>query len=291
MLRTQLANGSLIRLRQNVFIAAAHWPELPGLQYALLARAEQTAHPRAVTSHGSAAAILGLPYPGWGQWSDGPVTMSVESGSRPSRPGVVYHQASLPDGQVVKDAAGFRLTSAARTAVDLAASLALPEALVLLDAAARLACERFVAEVRRRDYRNPRLITAARELLLEAARAARCARLQPAIALTEPSRESPIESLSAGHFHLAGLPTPLFQEPIRTRLGVVFPDCYWPEKRLVGEADGAGKYTDPTASVREKEREQALRDLDLRVVRWLGKEIMSRPQVVVERVARELGAS
>lgn len=72
---------------------------------------------------------------------------------------------------------------------------------------------------------------------------------------------------------------------------MVFPDCYWPEQRLVGEADGAGKYTDATASVREKEREQALRDLDFRVVRWLGKEIMSRPQVVVERVARQLGAS
>jgi len=49
------------------------------------------------------------------------------------------------------------------------------------------------------------------------------------------------------------------------------------------------KYTDALAVVREKEREQALRDLGFTVVRWLAKEIMARPQVVVTRVARALG--
>lgn len=100
-----------------------------------------------------------------------------------------------------------------------------------------------------------------RELLDEAALTVRCARLEAAIALVEPCRESPIESLAAGHFHLAGLPCPLFQEPVRTRLGVFFPDCYWPEHRLIGEADGAVKYADADAYVKEKEREQAFRDV------------------------------
>ena len=57
------------------------------------------------------------------------------------------------------------------------------------------------------------------------------------------------------------------------------------------EADGAEKYRDQQAAVREKEREQVLRDLGYRSVRWLSKEIMARPDVVVDRVRRQLGAS
>lgn len=291
MLRTQLANGRLVRVRQNVFIAAADWPADAAEQFALRAHAEQAAHPEAVISHGAAAGILGLPNPGGMRWFDGPVGMTVEAGSRPFRDGVRYHRAPLPAGQVTTDAAGYRVTSVARTAVDLASSRELPETLVLLDAAARQACEQFVFEIRRRDYRNPRLVEAARELLSEAARTTRVSRLAPAIRLTEPCRESPIESLAAGHFALAGLPAPLWQEPIRTPAGTFYPDCLWPEHRLIGEADGADKYRDQQAAVREKEREQILRDLGFRVVRWLGKEIIGRPQIVVERVRRELAAS
>lgn len=291
MLRTQLASGQLVRIRQGVFIAAAHWPSEPAAHHALLARAEQVAHPHAVISRGSAAAILGLPHPGASAWCDGPVTLTVSAGSRPSRPGVRYHRAPLPESQVVRDEAGYRVTSAARTAVDLAEALELPQALVLLDAAARQACEQFVPVIRRRDYRNPRLVGAARELLTDAAATIRSTRVLPAIALTEPCRESPIESLSAGHFELAGLPKPLFQEPVKTRLGVFYPDCYWPEAGLIGEADGAVKYGTAESSILEKEREQLFRDLGYRVVRWLGKEILYRPWVVLDRVARELGAS
>jgi hypothetical protein len=291
MLRTQLSSGRLVRVRQNVFIAATHWPADPAEQFVLRAPAEQAAHPEAVISHGAAAAVLALPSPDSMRWFEGPIGMTVEAGSRPFRDGVCYHRAPLPAGQVTTDAAGYRVTSPARTAVDLAGSLELPQALVLLDAAARQACDRYVFEARRRDYRNPRLVAAARELLSEAARTIRASRLRPAIQLTEPCRESPIESLAAGHFALAGLPMPLWQEPIRTPVGTLYPDCFWPEYRLVGEADGADKYRDQQAAVREKEREQVLRDLGLRIVRWLGKEIIGRPQVVVERVRRELGAS
>jgi hypothetical protein len=291
MLRTQLAAGRLVRVRQGVFVGAADWPADAAGQFALRARAEQAAHPEAVISHGAAAAILGLPSPGGTRWFEGPIGMTVEAGSRPFRDGVCYHRTPLPAGQVTTDAAGYRITSAARTAVDLACALEPPQALVLLDAAARQACERFVFEIRRRDYRNPRLVGAARELLSDAARTIRSSRLAPAIQLSEPCRESPIESLAAGHFALAGLPAPLWQEPIRTPAGTFYPDCLWPEHRLIGEADGADKYRDQHAAVREKEREQVLRDLGFRVVRWLGKEIVGRPQIVVERVRRELAAS
>jgi very-short-patch-repair endonuclease len=201
-------------------------------------------------------------------------------------PGVVYHRQHLLPGQVVRDPWGYLVTTPARTAIDLAVGSPLPEALVLLDAAVRLACVGFLDQPRRRDYRSQPLVKAARCLLTEAASSVGCRRIEEAIGLADPARESAIESLSAGHFELAGLPRPRFQEPIRTPFGVFYPDCLWPEQRLIGEADGAFKYTDQAAIVAEKQREQILRDQGWGIVRWLGKEIMARPETVVERVAR-----
>lgn len=78
--------------------------------------------------------------------------------------------------------------------------------------------------------------------------------------------------------------------PIRTPKGTVYPDFFWREQGLIGEVDGAEKYRNPVAGVQEKEREQVLRDMNFRMVRWLGREIRLTPWVVVDRVARELAA-
>ncbi len=161
---------------------------------------------------------------------------------------------------------------------------------MLLDSAARLIIASLVpGTALRHHYANPRLAAVATELLVQAATTIRATRLQPALALLEPSRESVAESLTAGHLQLAGLPTPRFQAEIRTPIGKVYPDFYWEDLRLIGEVDGAVKYSDAHAYVLEKEREQALRDLGYRIVRWLAKEIMLRPEVVMERIARALG--
>ena len=104
-----------------------------------------------------------------------------------------------------------------------------------------------------------------------------------------PAREPAAESLSAGYFHQAGLPAPFIQHPNRTRLGTFYPDFYWREHRLIGECDGAVKYADKDAMVREKTRDQVLLDEGNRFVRWMAREVMLTPQVVVSRVARALG--
>ena len=201
----------------------------------------------------------------------------------------VHHRGPLPRNQVLPDSDGYLVTSPARTAVDLAADLDLPEALVLLDGAARLICASFVTSPPRRDYTNPTYVSAARDLLLQAAETVRATRARRAILLTRPCRESAAESLSAGYMHQAGIPTPTFQAEIRTAKGVYFPDFLWEEHRLIGECDGAVKYTDPRAYVAEKEREQDLRDNDWRFVRWLSKEIMLGQTAVMGRIARALG--
>ena len=210
------------------------------------------------------------------------------TGNSASSAAAVHHTGPLPVGQVQRDNEGYLVTTPARTVVDLAADLPLPDALVLLDSAARMICSSLVNQIRRRDYANPQLVRVAVDLLEQAATTVHATRLRPVLALVNPSRESVAESLSAGQLHLSGLPTPLFQPEIRTPMGKVYPDFLWEDLKLIGECDGAIKYDDSAAYVLEKEREQVLRDLGYRFVRWLAKEIMLEPAVVMERIARAL---
>ena len=289
MLRTRLGSGDLVQVRRGVYLRTDAWPTDAAGRHVVSARAEQTVHTAAVVSHQSAALILGLPTPGFGHWEDQPVSVTLPvTGNSTSSATAIHHTGPLPAGQVQRDKEGYLVTTPARTAVDLAADLPLPEALVLLDSAARLICASLVNEIRRRDYANPQLVRAAGDLLEQAVTTVRATRLRPALALVNPSRESVAESLSAGHMRLSGLPTPRFQAEIRTPIGTLYPDFLWDDLKLIGECDGAIKYNDASGYVLEKEREQVLRDLGYRFVRWLAKEIMLRPDVVMERIARAL---
>jgi very-short-patch-repair endonuclease len=289
MLRTRVGDGDLVQVRRGVYVRADAWPEDATGRHIVSTRAELTVHTASVASHQSAALILGLPTPGFARWEDQPVSVTLPaSGNSASTATAIHHTGPLPPAQVQRDKEGYLVTTPARTAIDLAADLPLPEALVLLDSAARLICASLVNQVRRRDYANPQLARAAVELLEQAAMTVRATRLRPALALVNPSRESMAESLSAGHLNLAALPMPLFQAEIRTPLGRLYPDFLWEDLRLIGECDGAVKYDNADAYVLEKEREQMLRDMGYRFVRWLAKEIMLTPTVVMERIARAL---
>ena len=289
MLSTQVAAGRLVKVRRGVYIAATAVPDDDAGMHLLRARAEQVVHPSAVISHASAAIVWSLPTPGFAEWQDAPpaVTLPSDEGAKSLRGPVVHHVGTLPRGHVTHDD-GYAVTTVARTAVDLAVGLQLPQALVLLDGAARRIIEQLVERPRSEHYANPRLVRAAVDLLRDASTAHRSATLASHVALTAPCRESAAESLSAGHFHEAGLPTPLYQHPIRTRTGTYFPDFYWPDHQLIGECDGAVKYQSPQDLVKEKVREDALREVGNRFVRWTGREIMLEPDGVVGRVARRL---
>ena len=292
MIRTAVASGRLHRIRQGVFIDALAWPEDSREQHLMRAAAELEVHPGAVLSHGSAAASWGLPHPGFTQWHERPVSITLPLGgtarSRPT-PVVAHRVATLPAGHVTRDVDGRRITSLARTAFDLSLRQPLPDALVVLDGAARALCAGMVANPRRGDYANTRLAATVREVFRQAAHGRTVASVFEAIELCDPRRESAVESMSAGHFQLAGLPTPDLQVRVETPTGDAYPDFYWSASNLIGECDGAIKYADERGYVREKDREQQLRDLGYRVVRWQAKEILLCPQVVVDRVARSLG--
>jgi hypothetical protein len=98
------------------------------------------------------------------------------------------------------------------------------------------------------------------------------------IEFADARAESPLESISRAGIHLAGLPAPELQLPFRDARGLIgYTDFAWPEAGVVGEADGDVKYLDPafrsgrTAEqvvLDEKIREDRLRGIGLRVVRW-----------------------
>lgn len=290
MIEAQLASGRLRRLRHGIYVQSASWPEKPGEQHLMLARAEQTVTPRGVLSHNSAALVWGLPTPGLREWYDDPPTLTYPAGSTDrARAGAARRRtANLPGTDVTLDDLGFPVTSLARTAVDLADRLPLPDALVILDAAGRILISALLGRPRPADFANPRLVHTVRESLAAVSRPRAVSRLLSTIEKVEPCRESPAESLTAGHLYLSGLPMPIFQAEIPSPFGTLRPDCYWPDRRLIGECDGAVKYADQASILKEKRREQWFRDEDYAMVRWLGAEILHQPADVMDRIGRAL---
>jgi hypothetical protein len=286
-----LEGGRLVRIRHGVYVGAGSWPEDDGEQHLLRAWAEQLVKPGAAVSHRSAARYWRLPLPHEG-WAEEPVWLTLPRGGAARSEREVRLQqcvADLPGEHVTRSEAGFAVTTLARTAVDVTRSLPLPEALLVLDAAVRTQCSRFVVQLGRRELANPRLVAIAREPFVEVADVLRgMSRVKRALSFADPIRESPIESLSYGHMVEAGLPLPTCQHEVRTPNGVYFPDFFWDGHGVIGESDGRVKYVDSGAVMREKEREQVLRDLGFRIVRWSGKEIHLSPSVVMERIERAL---
>jgi hypothetical protein len=295
MIRTALRRGRIMRIRQGVYLSTDAWPPDAGAQQLMRARAESAGSVLAVISRESAAIVWGLPSPTVVGWEDHRPSVSFPAGAGVNRRSgrVARHEEQLPAHHLTRDPEGYAVTRVERTVVDLAAGLPLPEMLVLLDAATRIRVSSFVTSPRRSDFANQRLIDAARSQLVDVARERRQVKVAAACAHADPRRESPAESLSAGYFILADLPAPLLQHRIRIQGATFYPDFLWAQRRLIGECDGASKYSDRSghAMVQEKQREQRLRDAGFSIVRWLAAEIMLRPAIVVDRVARALSVS
>ena len=101
-----------------------------------------------------------------------------------------------------------------------------------------------------------------------------------------------LESISRVQIHRLGLPAPELQYPIELNGRVVaFPGFAWAEFRVVGEADGVGKYVDQAFDQRsgvevvrdEKRREEDIREAVWWIVRrdW---DVAHRPTVLERRI-------
>lgn len=102
------------------------------------------------------------------------------------------------------------------------------------------------------------------------------------------ARETPLESLSFAAFVSSNLPLPEVQVEFDTRVGTARVDFHWRSQRVVGEADGAHKYSERADLVVEKRREDALRELGLTVIRWTWSDVADNFTETMSRIARAL---
>lgn len=114
---------------------------------------------------------------------------------------------------------------------------------------------------------------------------ARRARLEAILAFADGGAMLPGESLSRVLMHRLGFPQPVLQQEFRDRAGLIgYGDFWWKPWRVVGEFDGTAKYlkaeylagrTPSEVVVAEKRREDRLRRLGLKVVRWTWADLTS----------------
>jgi hypothetical protein len=132
--------------------------------------------------------------------------------------------------------------------------------------------------------------------LLERVRRRRSAGRAPrVIAFADGASESPAESRSRVVLARLGLPKPVLQSVILSARDefVARLDFEIAEFGTVGECDGVSKYVRylragesiAQAVIREKRREDAIRDTGRQMVRWIPAEL-SRPRILLERFER-----
>ena len=97
--------------------------------------------------------------------------------------------------------------------------------------------------------------------------------------------QTPLETLSRLRLMRGGLPEPRLQVPLHDDEGLIgYADMLWDDLGIVGEADGALKYSFGQVVFDEKLREDRIRALGYIVVRWTWDEIMRDPNRVAARI-------
>jgi hypothetical protein len=222
----------------------------------------------AVVSHVSAAVLHGLRI--WGVRLDRVhVTRRRRTGGRC---GVLVHVHSAADPAEIVMIGGLPVTSLARTVADLGRMLPFEQAVVFGDSAM---FHKLPGRVEK-DYVLAVLDHEPRRPGTKAARRA--------LDFSSTLSESVGESRSRVAIAAAGLPPPVLQWEVLAAATGAFVgrvDMGWPKQRTVGEFDGLVKYGRTLRPgqdiaevlVEEKLREDALRDEDLGVVRWIWKDL------------------
>jgi hypothetical protein len=190
--------------------------------------------------------------------------------------GVLVHRSTLAPGDVVSMNDGdVRVTSAIRTAWDVAALETVPTAVAILDGMVRAG--QLDLEAVRRDHAASH-------------RRWRTARVAKVLPLVDGRSASPPESWVRVACATAGLPAPVPQFVVVEAgefLGCV--DLAWPEARLIVEYEGAHHF-EGLQIVKDDERYRRLEEAGWRVIR-LSAADMRDMQAVVARIARALGGA
>lgn len=191
---------------------------------------------------------------------------------------------------------GVKVTSLARTAVDIARGCDMRSGLVVCDAAIRQLIEAEIAGTEldlREAVHDAAMVRAAKERLFAVTklmfRWPGSARAKLAIFYADPASESALESISRGNVIEAELPLPQLNMPLWVEGRLFYPDFLWELYRLIGEADGRQKYVEPDALFREKLRHDALARTGRALERWVWNEAYPDPSTMLSRLRPHFG--
>lgn len=270
-MRTLVRSGDLVRMRNGVYatrtaITSAQGDRRRGhiLEVAAVIAAVGR---ETVVSHHSAAVLHRIDLLHQQQ----AVTLTRSSGRRGNRPksdGIRFHAAELPPEHVTT-LSGMRVTTVARTVVDLARMSPFMAGVVAADSALR-ADKTTKAELTRvcdacRQWPG---VTRAREV----------------VTFSEAGAESVLESCARVFFRELGLEPPELQVTIHGDAFAFRVDFYWLRHRTIAEADGLAKYADRKDILEQFRRDRLLREAGYKVVHFTWRELFDTPEAVVARV-------
>ncbi len=218
----------------------------------------------------SAAAVLGT------KWLDGESPAELVRGNRHSPPGIVVRSYDLCAGEECR-VKGMRITTPARTAYDIGRTHPPRQAIPILDALLR------ATGIKTTDV----------GALAAAKRGARgVRRLWAAIELADAGAESPQETRLRLLLVGGGLPKPETQIEFYDEFGEAFirVDMGWPGWKVAVEYDGVQHWTDRRQRSWDIDRIALLEAMGWAVVR-VSAEMMTRPQIILERVRARLRAA
>jgi predicted transcriptional regulator of viral defense system len=264
LMQSLIRSGDLVTVRRGVYATkrAIAWGAMDARHsHALQVAAVRSAIPNSVASHHSAALIHGLDL--FKPPEEGVVTVTTPPSTRSGRPSgerVIRHAAELPD-DAVTTILGRRVTSVARTVIDVARTSTFMEGVVVADSALRQSASGrrgLEAELRR---------------VLEAcARWPGNAKARRVAEFADPRAESVLESCARVLFHERGLQPPELQVPMYDNEGdfIGRVDFYWGRHKTIAEADGLMKFDEhPRLEVeRMMIRDRRLRGTGRRIVHF-----------------------
>lgn len=297
--RSAVAAGALMTMRRGIVIPRDTWDSADdpmrrrwALECAILA------YPRAFASHDSAAWMHGLPSYRLEKGVAGappPTHVTLVGASR--RDDWLRIHGCDTSADVTEELDGIRLTNLERTSIELAATRSRRTAVAYIDAAMRIAVERDAGQGSVRSLVLDESVRQSlrirwRQALGPYARHRWVTMVREAVELANPAAESVLESLSRVAVVESELPRPRCGVPVVGDNGRLYwVDMTWDEQRVIGEADGAIKYADAQALVREKRRQEALEGAGWRVVRWGWSDVIPDSTVMLGRIRRALNST
>jgi hypothetical protein len=204
---------------------------------------------------------------------DGLASITVPPGTRVGpyrRANVVRHSAALPEAHVI-ELFGVRITTAARTVVDIARTGTFMAGVVTADSAL---------------YQRWTSKAELRRVLAICDGWPGIGNARTAVDFASSLAESVLESCARVVFSQEGLPPPELQVVIFGQGGskIARVDFFWREHGVVAEADGLLKYQTGADAIAELKRDRLLRELGLDVIHFTWEELFREPERVARRV-------